>query len=367
MAKVMIFIDGTWLYRNIFRLKESYGQRDFRIDFGKLPEVLALEVGRQMGSTQDLDVVRTNLFGSYASNCDPRDEDAVQSQQDFYDILKEEYHYELEIFPIDFKGKRLRKADRQQEDSFSPKEKCVDIALATSMLYYAAIPYAYDIAIVVAGDRDFKPVLQHARRLGKRVAIASIKGNCAWELADLKDAYRLKDFDTIWLDDLLSELELKYERHQLECQSPKHKGERKVWTTVYPRKGRKFYCPECQDEFARQKQKVQQEYEAMHPDSMQPAENGVGAADSGNGNGRDTHESTVGSNLTGFVSKKVADRGYGFINTSDGRQYFFHFSDLSSEVEFEDVQEGFEVVFEIKNEPANGKAGAAKNVCALVG
>lgn len=363
MAKVMIFIDGTWLYRNIYRLKESYGQRDFRIDFGKLSEVLAEEVGKQMGSSQDLDVVRTNLFGSYASNCDPRDEDAVQSQQDFYDILKEEYHYELEIFPIDFKGKRLRKADRPPEDPFTPKEKCVDIALATSMLYYSAIPYAYDIAIAVVGDRDFKPVLQHVRRLGKRVAIASIKGNCAWELSDLKDESRLKDYDTIWLDDLLSELELKYERHQLECQSPKHKGDRKVWTTVYPRKGRRFYCSDCQEEFSRLKLKAQQEYEALNPEAETAMGSGTGT-ESSESPVQDASVQDIGRKLTGTVTKKVADRGYGFINTPDGRQYFFHFSDLSSEVEFDDVYEGFEVVFEIKNEPANGKAGAAKNVTA---
>src|SRR5437899_11811370 len=105
-------------------------------------------------------------------------------------------------------GRRLRRQDRDPNDSFEPKEKCVDISLATSMLYFAAIPYAYDIAIGVVGDQDFKPVLQHVRRLGKRVAIASIKGCCAPEFADPADEARVKDFDIIWMDNFLDELEL---------------------------------------------------------------------------------------------------------------------------------------------------------------
>ena len=33
----------------------------------------------------------------------------------------------------------------------------MDVALATSLLYYATIPDAYDLAVVVIGDRDYIP------------------------------------------------------------------------------------------------------------------------------------------------------------------------------------------------------------------
>ena len=91
------------------------------------------------------------------------------------------------------------------------------------------------------------------RRLGKRVAIASIKGSCSPEFADPRDEARVKDFDIMWLDDLLHRLELKYERHQLACEAPIHKGNRLVWTTFHPRKGQKFFCEECRREFTRQR------------------------------------------------------------------------------------------------------------------
>src|SRR5688500_4651600 len=82
MAKVMLFIDGTWLYANTARLGETFGTSEYHIDFGKIPRVLANAVGKQLGST-DLDIVRTYLFGSYATNYDLRDEDAVQRRREF--------------------------------------------------------------------------------------------------------------------------------------------------------------------------------------------------------------------------------------------------------------------------------------------
>jgi cold shock CspA family protein len=347
MAKIMVFIDGTWLYYNISRL----GEEDFQLDFGKLPQVLADEVGKQI-VLPELDVVRTYFFASYASNYDLRDDDTVQRRLDFFSMLKEEYHYELRVFPIDFKGRRLRRQDRNPQDWFEPKEKCVDISLAATMLYFAAIPYAYDIAVAVVGDQDFKPVLQHVRRLGRRVAIASIKGTCAQELSDPTDEARVKDFDIIWLDNLLPELQLKRKRHKLECQSPIHKGSKKVWTTFYPRKGQKFYCDVCRAEFAMQKQEAQKDFVS--------SESEVTTADTGQHSG-------AGQKITGKIKSIKSDRGYGFIEAADGKQYFFHLTDLQADLEFGDLKEGNYVDFIIKKDPSLDKAGAARNVRAHSG
>jgi len=358
MVKLMLFIDGTWLYSNNPKLSEAYGDPNYRVDFGKLPAVLAQEIGGQLGSAE-VDVVRTHLFGSLAANYDLRDEESVMRRQDFFDMLKEEYRYEVETFSINFLGRRLRKADRDPLDTFEPREKCVDIALATSMLYLAAIPYAYDIGLAVIGDRDFMPMLQHVRRLGKRVAIASIQGSCTPEFADPRDEAGVKDFGIIWLDDLLHKLELKYERHQLECQSPIHTGDRKVWTTFHPRRGRKFFCDECRAQFAHQKQDAQQEFVSSQ-EAIPPADLGGGY---GTGPLSDAPlRSRLGQPLTGVIKKKVAERGFGFIHADDGADYFFHLTDLQTGLEFDDVGEGLQVDFEVKKEPNYDKAGAAQNV-----
>lgn len=335
MTKAMLFIDGTWLYCNTPKLGLAQGKSDYHLDFGKLPGALVECIERQMGGGARVDLVRTYLFGSYAANCDPRDDDARQRRLDFFARLREDYHYELEIFPINFFGRRLKRADRDPADTFEPREKCVDIALATTVLYYAAIPHAYDIALLVIGDQDFKPVLQAARKLGKRVALASIKGSCAPELCDARDEARVRDFDVVWFDDLASRLELRYDRHLLTCESPMHKGPREVWTTFHPRRGQQFFCETCREEFSRLR------------------------------NGR-TGESEFagkpGQDMHGTVIKKVAERGFGFIHAADGKDYFFHLADLAPGLDFDTVQEGMPVIFAIKREATAERGGTAQNV-----
>ena len=41
------------------------------------------------------------------------------------------------------------------------------------MLYFAAVPAAYDLAVLVTGDSDFLPVIEAVRNLGKRTMLAS--------------------------------------------------------------------------------------------------------------------------------------------------------------------------------------------------
>ena len=349
MPKLMLFVDGTWLYRNTPRLGEVYGTRDFHIHYGLLPKALGDEVARQLG-IPELDLVRTYLFGSYPANYDLHDEEAVQRQLDFYATLKEEYHYEVETFPIDFRGRRLRREDRLPGDRFEPKEKCVDIALATALLYYAAIPYAYDLALVVVGDRDYRPVLQHVRRMGKRVAIASIQGCCSPEFSDPEDRLRVKDFDLIWLNDLIDRIELKFERHQRECASPLHVGDRKVWTTYHPRKREQFFCEDCRKKFAMEKAAAQETYVAAAP----VAENGHTYDSNG--------APALATGCTGRVKKVVRERGFGFVQREDGQEYFFHLTDLEVGLNWEALEEGRTVMFDVRREPTGGKAGAASHL-----
>ena len=348
MRKLMLFVDGTWLYRNTPRLVEAHGTRDFHIHYGLLPKVLGEEVACQLG-LKEVDLIRTCLFGSYPANYDLRDEDAVQRQLDFYATLKKEYHYEVETFPIDFRGRRLRREDRSGSDRFEPKEKCVDLALAANLLYYAAIPNVYDVALVVIGDRDYRPVLQHVRRLGKRVAIASIQGCCSPEFADPTDRMQVKDFDLIWLNDLIGRIELKFEKHQRECTSPLHVGDRSVWTTYHPRKREQFFCEDCRKRFVQEKLAEQEAYVAAAEENASAEENNIAV-------------SVLGTGCAGRIKKVVRERGFGFVQRDDGQEYFFHLTDLESGLGWEHLEEGHAVTFDIRRDPMSGKAGAAARV-----
>jgi cold shock CspA family protein/uncharacterized LabA/DUF88 family protein len=340
----MIFIDGTWLYR-VQRgiLREKISDPNLTIDYGKLPHFLANRLGEQLGA-QDVDLVRTYFFASIPKNVDPRDVWEVEIQQDFYDMLHEEYHYETYILDIDFKGRRLHRRDRDPTDTFVPEEKGVDIALASSMLYYAAIPFAYDAAIGVLGDQDYIPVLQYVRRLGKRVMIASVHGSCAEAYdpsKDPTDSQRVRDADTVFLDEIIGEILLERKLIQVECQYPLHKGDRRVWTRVRPRKGKPFYCDTCREIIAKQRAEVEESLRKEYPEEI------LSKLKEGYKPGR--------------IRRLLKEKGYGFIYSKEGKEYFFHATALH-DIQFEELTEAQYVQFIADAEPSEGRAGRAREV-----
>ncbi len=386
MTQAMIFIDGSWLYSHTPKLEEIDGDSNFRIDFGKLPNVLA-DTLEQRANFAELDLVRTFFFSSYATNYDASDEEAVQKRLNFFSMLRDKYHYDVKVYPVDFRGRPLRKEDRDPDDWFEPQEKCVDISFTSTLLYNAAMPDAFDVAICLLGERDFKPVLKHVRQLGKRVALASIKDGCDSEIAEGPDEETIRDFDMIWLEDLLSDIKLVYEEHKLVCESPMHEGDREVWTTYHPRNGESFYCDECRAKYKRKKEnkysddnRSGQETSSTEPSRQSVATSqevsdrteqlgNVEAGDAGQETAtskqQGTDDTTNGNQvreLTGFVKKKFSDRGYGFIKAEDGQDYFFHLSDLMFDMTFDDVREGKDVEFMVKKEASPEEAGAATNV-----
>ena len=351
MTKVMTFIDGSWLYANTGKLAQDYGKQDLQIDYGLLPNALCNHIASAI-DLPSVDIVRTNLFASIPDNYDQQDYELVRRRLDFFNLLKEEHHYEVELFPIDFRGRRIRGYDRDPADPFEPREKCVDIALAASMLYYAAIPQVFDIAIAVIGDQDYVPVLQHVRRLGKRVAIASIRGSCASDYADPVDARRVKDVDIIWLNDMIGQIELRYEPRQLACQSEFHVGDRMVWTTYRPRRNQPFFCDECRrvyadrqhDEFS-QRKAPEPRYSGYHRPSQYDYERQPEAL----------------GEQTGIIYEIKDDRRFGFIRAQDGLEYFFHLTDLANTT-WEEIDIGIDIEFQIIKPPSLDRAGKASNV-----
>ena len=329
MIKGMVFIDGTWLYHGKDFI--SGGQTKFSIDYGKLPKVVAAEAARELGFGS-LDIARVHLFGSYPVNCAEDEEDFAHRQKDFLTMLKARYRYELRVFPVDYKGRCLRKEDRDPEDHFEPKERCVDIALASSLLYHAAI-HSYDVAIVVLGNRDFLPVLEDVRRLGKRIVIASIRGCCANELYESDDDIPvIRDAPVVWLDEIADKMELKLVTNRVKCDSPIHEGDPWVATTYQPKDGEPFYCDDCRHEYGEMMKMKGPRFDV-----------------------------SVGEQLQGMVKTVVASRGYGFIIGEDGRDYFFHVSQLAG-VELDELRMGETVSFVVKELGQGERAGKVSDV-----
>jgi hypothetical protein len=88
--------------------------------------------------------------------------------------------------------------DVNMKETVGRGEKCVDIQLAVDMLYYATVPDAYDVALLLTGDKDFIPAIVRCRQKGRRVGLVSMRS--AATLA-FEETPNLKDYDTIWLED----------------------------------------------------------------------------------------------------------------------------------------------------------------------
>jgi cold shock CspA family protein len=183
------------------------------------------------------------------------------------------------------------------------------------------------------------------RRLGKRVAIASIHGACCAEFGDSADPLGIRDFPAIWLDEQLPRLALSFERHQLRCESDLHLDDPLVWTTYQPRPGERFYCDACRAEYARLKRLDT----VASPKAERPGPS-----------------ASPGEPLDGIVKTVFPERGFGFIQGSDGQDYFFHLSDVTGHLQFGDMNDGQSVRFEVKRLPRTDRAGAAQRVTSPV-
>ena len=65
---------------------------------------------------------------------------------------------------------------------------------------------------------------------------------------------------------------------------------------------------------------------------------------------------------TGTIKKLVSDRGFGFIKAEDGQEYFFHRS--GTEGDFDGLQGGEKVTFEIETSPKGPRAKSVRGASA---
>jgi CspA family cold shock protein len=59
---------------------------------------------------------------------------------------------------------------------------------------------------------------------------------------------------------------------------------------------------------------------------------------------------------TGIVKKLVSERGFGFITADDAKDYFFHRSALTDQLNFDQLVGGERVEFDIEQDPKGVRA-----------
>lgn len=378
MENVMLFVHGTWLYTSMNTLGESLGMQEYKVDYGTFPGALTEQV-RERHQLDEVQLVRTKFFGSYAINYSSGDDSAVSKRMSFFNMLRNRYGYDVETFPVDFQGRPLSPRERDPEDDFSPSEKGVDIAMAASMISYASIPDLFDRALVVVGDDDFVPVFDHLQRLDKKMSLVTIRGATSPEFRDEGERGSARDYDVIWLDDIAGEIQLRgdgedssespvdspdreegegeQEKELMTCSSPIHRGDRTVRSRPHQTE-HGVVCSDCADEL----ESPSRPRNAFSPGTPPP---GGSSGPSGPASpGTPEKQKTSQSPLTGQIKSIKEDRGFGFIAGQNGHDYFFHASDLT-DINFDHLQIGEEVQFQVERQPTPDEAGKAVRVARL--
>ena len=227
--KAMVFIDGGWLYRSrsaLFqKLREENG---FEIDYARLPKVLCEDVANYLD--EDVSLVRTNYFGTIPS---ARSGYNTNKQYSFYDFLESSCNYETEIHAVEVGGP----ADVRSDDLWTK------ISLASSLIFYAAQPGAYDVAIIVGDDPDLAPALRRVRLMGKRVQIISLRAADPGRSQNTVFAKsRVSDFPPVYLDDHAADIRLVREQRLRICKQC-GREEETTWA------GPDFFCSHCRGKY----------------------------------------------------------------------------------------------------------------------
>lgn len=153
--RIMIFIDGSNIFRAIERYRKQKQDENFKINFRKLVDVLAGE--RKL--------IRAYYYGSR-----PLPPNSVQEA--FYKKLEWD-GFTVTVKELKKRTKVCKKCGQSQESTI---EKGVDVALVTDLLAFG-FKDGYSTAIVVSGDNDFSGAIEEVKRMPKNVEVVSFE-NC---------------------------------------------------------------------------------------------------------------------------------------------------------------------------------------------
>ncbi|CAB9498636.1 expressed unknown protein [Seminavis robusta] len=203
--KAMLFVDGTWLYYSIHERQDylcpiikKYGrgwQRKYYFDWSALPRVICQALYEHDDGwavqSRPVEIARVSVFTSYKAHTNPNS----YRFQMYQDMSKANF-------------------DVHMMETVGKSEKCVDINIAVEMLHYATVPNAYDVALLLTGDKDFIPAMIRTRQKGRKVGLVSMRSGCNKALSEIptdsnnhnEHNHNIRDYDVVWIEDYLDEL-----------------------------------------------------------------------------------------------------------------------------------------------------------------
>ena len=230
-VKVMMFMDGSWFYHSRQTLFSGAEEESFEIDYNRMRTLVAETLDKALD--QEIDIARTCYFGTLPLNkigYNPA------KQRAFYSFLGTHCGFDAEITEIDLRQEPAGTDDRG-----------VGVSLAVRAMQLAAIPGAFDLAVLIGGSREYPALLRGLRALGKRTMLVTIRNRVGCDAVtspSLLETSGILDFPVLYLDDHLPEIKLVRTEQVRTC---KQCGATEATTWAGP----EFFCSKCREDHRR--------------------------------------------------------------------------------------------------------------------
>lgn len=169
-----MFIDGAYLSKRVEALARIFGSAP-KLDYRKIKS----ELGNVTSTNRGL-ITRVFYYDCLndvrsSNESEEAFDGRVKSQEQFFDELRAIEGFHVREGSVSGHGKKLR-------------QKKVDVLLAVEMLTHA-VRGNMDVAHLLAGDLDFKPVVDALVQYGTYVIVHAQPRHCARELRNAADHY----------------------------------------------------------------------------------------------------------------------------------------------------------------------------------
>jgi uncharacterized LabA/DUF88 family protein len=163
--RVMVFYDGSYFKQGnvYFRYKEERGW----FHFPELHSVLEAYAAEKANKSSDIAKVVAAHFYDGRTSTNVTSPDGLRKERDFEMAL-----LRAGIVPHYLAVRETPRAgSTQDEHRFTLSQKGVDVQFAIDVLDFAHLD-RFDVAVLVAGDEDFVPLVRRIESLGKHVLLA---------------------------------------------------------------------------------------------------------------------------------------------------------------------------------------------------
>ncbi len=179
-AKILtahVFVDGAYLQERGKAINVPYPNPSDPVDY-------ILRAIRDMGgNSPTTNSVLRRRTSFYHADAEPGAPHAPTPEMEAYWAFVEQLP-DTDLRFGEVRGRRAR-------------QKGVDVLLAVDMLV-GAVDRVFDVAILVAGDADFIPVINEVRRRGVSVVVGGVTDSIAPELRDAADRFIALDAEGSW-------------------------------------------------------------------------------------------------------------------------------------------------------------------------